>query len=224
MSVAAAVGLLANVANGAAFWGNASHVGPTYAVDPWDLVVIGGVKLPGLCDVKGIAQLEVDKKKAKGTNKLTLTVTGYQPGPFEVSCTIWTADQWAAFRKWSQDFWIAQRKARPPSTKANKKNPPVALTISHPALSAIGIYSCIVQGLSIPESASVEGAKVIKIKCLEHYPGDDATVTKTAKGSSGPIVHEDVRKTKTDVPAKPSTERADLGPKGPRSKPGGGSD
>ncbi|HSS39711.1 MAG TPA: hypothetical protein VLT58_13170, partial [Polyangia bacterium] len=104
------------------------------------------------------------------------------------------------------------------------KAPQVAIDISHPSTDTLGITSCVLQGISIPESASAEGVKVIKIKAIESR-ATGKTVTKTAKGSSNNVaLAKELRpKALADVPNKPSTERADLGPKGPRPKPGSGS-
>lgn len=227
------------------FWGNDAHIGAVFSSDPWDLVIIGGAKLPGIAKVKGIAQLELDKKKTKGTNGVRLTVTGYQPGPFEVSVSIWTDEQWNVMQDWISEFWIEPRKARPEFTTTTKRTgvnpdgtpkfakvttknraPQVAVDISHPALEAIGIVSCVIQGISIPEDEGSNGdIKVVKIKLVESVEPTGKTITKSNKGSSNNVpLATRLQGKKSDTPPKPSTVRADLGPNGPRPAPAQGSD
>jgi hypothetical protein len=229
---------------GIEFWGNDAHIGPTFALDAWDLVYLGGDPLPGICDIKGLAQLELDKKKTKGTNGVRLTVTGYQPGPFEVSVKIWTADQWDFMQAWIDTFWIGPRKARPEFTTSKKKTgtdpvthaaifrdvttknraPQVAISITNPRTELLGITSCVVQGVSIPEDSDGGDVKVIKIKLVEHVE-PTGKATKSARNSANaPLAKRLVQKRKDNVPAKPSSDRTDLGPKGVRTPPGGGSD
>lgn len=228
---------------GAEFWGNAAAEGPTFAPHPWDIVFIGD-PLPGICEVKGIAQLELDKKKQKGTNGLTLTVTGYQPSPFEVAVLLWTQEQWEFMQAWIDKFWITPQKERPQFTTTKKRTgsnkdgtpiftsvttknraPQVAVDISHPALAAIGIASCTVQGISIPEAASAEGTKTIKIKVVENRPSEKKTVVKTARASVNVPLDRALRpKEKSGTPEKPSADRANLGPNGPKTPPASGSD
>lgn len=210
---------------GAPFWGGGAPEGSTFSPEPWDIVFIGGDPLPGICEVKGIAQLEIDKKKAKGSNGSTITVTGYQPGPFEVAVTVWTPAQWDFLQDWIDKFWIApQKAAATASLPKGKKPPPVALDIAHPACDAVGIVSCIVQGISMPESGGGEGMKVVRIKLFDGRVNEKKSVTKTAKGSANNVkLAKELRPAaKTDTPAPPSTERADLGPKGPRAAPASG--
>jgi hypothetical protein len=205
---------------GLPFWGNAAHVGSNFAEDPWDVVFIGGDPLPGICEVKGIAQLEVDKKKAKGTNGSTITVSGYQPGPFEVSVTVWTSDQWDFLQAWIDKFWIEQQAVRPSKTTV----PPVAFDIDHPGCALLGIRTCVIEGISMPEAGSSEGTKVVRIKLYDGRVNEKKTVTKTAKGSRVNVEQVRSQQGLNDVPEKPSAERADLGPTGPRAKPASGSD
>lgn len=227
---------------GSPFWGNASHIGDTFSDDPQDIVFLGGDPLPGICEVKGIAQLELDKKKTKGTNGVRLTVTGYQPGPFEVSVKYWTQAQDEFLQAWIEKFWIAPRKARPEFTTAKKRTgsnpdgspqfttisvknraPSVAISISHPDLDTLGITSCVVQGISIPELNG--DFKTVKIKVVEHVePTKTATKSAKATASDIPLAARLGTKAKGDIPDKPSATRADLGPKGLRTPAASGSD
>lgn len=204
------------------FWGGASAEGENFSLDPWDVVFIGGDPLPGICEVKGIAQLEVDKKKAKGSHGSTITVTGYLPSPFEVTVTVWTEDQKDFLEAWITKFWINPQK-EPPKPKGQ---PQVSLALDHPACAMLGIDTCIVLGISMLEDGSFEGSKVIRIKLMDGRVTEKKNVTKTAEGSRNnvPIDKALQEKQKSAVPPKPSAERADLGPKGPRPKPASGSD
>lgn len=229
---------------GAPFWGGASAEGPTFAEDPWDIVFIGGDPLPGLCEVKAMAALEVDKKKTKGSNGVTITIQGLQPQPFEVTVRVWTQDQWDFLQAWIDKFWNEPVNAPPPFTKKKVKTgtdangapqfrevrtptrkPQVKLEISHPSLSAIGITTCVLLGVPTLDDGSEVGVKICRIRFFDGRLSDKKNATKTAKGAIAVTVHEDVRNTsKASTPAKPSTDRTNLGPKGPKPTPGGGSD
>lgn len=217
------------------FWGSAAHVGTTFSDNAWDTVELAGNKLPGVCEVKGRAEIECDKKKAKGRNGATLTFHGYQAAQFEITCTVWTAAQDTELARLVEILWIQPRLnpqaarqthlGQRPATAAELKKP-LAYDVSHPALARLGISACILVGVSIAETGSFDGSKVTRFKCIEYVIPTLTLATATVKGSRL-VVAPDLRrngKTKTDAPARPSTSRSDLGPKGPRPSPAGGSD
>ena len=230
---------------GAPFWGTAAAEGATFSDDPHKLAYLGGDPVPGLSDVKGIAQLELDKKKEKGHNGVKLTVTGYQPGPFELVVEMWTSEQWDFMQALLDKYWNGPRKARAASTTVKKragsnkdgtpifktvtvKNraPMVAISIDHAVLQPLEIFSCVIQGVGLLEPGTFEGARIIRFKCVEHLEPDPKTATKSAKASAANVPLDPALQStaKSATPAPPSTDRKNLGPRGPQPDAGGGSD
>lgn len=161
---------------GLPFWDPVPQVatGLTFAQDPWDIVILGGSYLPGICRVDGLPTLAVDKKKAGGVDGATITVNGYLPGPIDIVCTMWTGPQWDHFQVISPRIW---RKPNKGKTKASE----LAISVSHPALDLWGISSVVVLGVSVPQDGPIVGSKVVKIKCIEFVPVTGQR-TQTAKG------------------------------------------
>lgn len=192
--------------------------GPIYAEDavlgdgsaigkPHDTVKFAGIRLPGICEVKGIAQLQVDNKKGKGLDGSTITITGYQPGPFEVSCKTWTDPQWDVLQAAIADLWTA------PTKKSKLQS--VAVDVVHPWLQLLKIKSCAIVGVSLPEPGPEVGTKIVRFKCIENVPSKKKKV-KTAKGSSVGRVQQYAsgEAPKNAAPTKPSANKKNLAPAG----------
>jgi hypothetical protein len=234
---------------GAAFWDLVGYgTGETVSDDPWDTVELDGKKMPGVCEVKGLAQLEVDQKKGKGRNGAALTISGYLPGPFEIVCTVWTPDQWTHLQRILDDVWNdpPKKSVQKTTTKVtqvgqNADGTPinttstvkvavpskerVSFSVRHPALQALKITACIVQGVTFPEPGSVVGTRVVRFKCIEFRKPDPKPATKTANAPAPPVVPK-IRNQDQPLnftPLKPSAEPTKLGPKGVPAAPASGS-
>jgi hypothetical protein len=208
----------------------AAGVGATYSSRPDEIVYLAGTPFPGICEIKGIAQLLVntggggsggamgtDVKKAPGRDGATITVTGYQPGPFEFSCMFWTLDQWEVLQVLIDSFF----------TRPNKKQKlkELAHDIHHPHLEMLKIKSAVIQGVTFPEPGPVVGSRVVRFKMFENVPPGPKKKTATVKGSNVGVVPE-LRKNeqpKNAAPAPPSQNKKNLAPSGQPTPPGGGS-
>jgi len=211
----------------------AAIINRTYAIHPWDTATIDGHQLPGICRVMdGMTKIGIDLKKPDGKDGSTITVKGYRPGPFELSVSVWTKTQWDALTTVLDAIW------RRPQKKAKGKThvSDIAVPIFHPALALYGISSCAIQGVTFPSDGPFDGAKTVKIKCLENVPPGPKKQTKTAASKTGlapsfsaaqSIVdangNEVVQSTVNSTPTPPSKNRKSLGPGGPAPTPANGS-
>jgi hypothetical protein len=204
----------------------ARTINKTYSDHPWDVVTMAGLKLPGICEVaNGLTEIGIDMKHPDGADGSTITVKGYKPGKFDISCTVWTSAQWLALQAVIARVW------RKPQKKT--KLQAIAFDISHPALQLLGVTSCVVESVSYPKAGAFDGSKLITFKCLQNVPAGKKSAKKTV--GKGPTITEPLVNggeafsssganfsPVNATPAKPSTLRSETGPRGPMSTPGGG--
>ena len=203
----------------------------------WDTVTIGGLRLAGVCDVKGVAAIELEKKKVKGRNGSTLLILGNQPALFEVSVLMWTKEQW----EWNQgvinELWILPQRepqktktvigkgadGKKVSVKVRDKTRP-GLDVDHPALQSVGISKCIVQAIRLPEPGTEAQTKVVRFSCVEHREPTKRDASKKAKGTKPGRVKEYAtgEAPKNSAPALPSADKKNLSPRGQPAAPAGG--
>jgi hypothetical protein len=190
--------------------------GNIWADNPWDVVYLDDAPMPGICDVAGLARLRLDDKKAKGQNGSVLTIQGYQPGPFDIVCTIWTPEQFEILCNLIDNIWNIPR-ADASSRKELTKKLRKAHTVSHPKLDLYKIAFCEVQEVAFPEDGSEQGTKVFKFKCKEVKPPQKTNATKTPK-ATGPTripEYQDKDRPANLAPAAPSKNPKNLRPGGP---------
>jgi hypothetical protein len=204
---------------GIPFWGGSAAEGDTYFDDdPWFLAYIGGIKVPGKSTISSgaVVRLDFDEKKAKGRHGATLTLLGVKAGPFDINVEIWTQEQHEKLLDLIDVIWAVPGK--------KTKLAALAVSVYHPALAYVKVYQATLIGVDPPKDGSFDGAKVIAF----HFrwsiiANKNATVTV----KPAPTVVQPLRATeipKSATPPKPSSTRGDLGPKGPKTPPAGGSD
>ncbi len=164
--------------------------GPLYAENPWDMVILGGKPLPGLCTIKCEPQLQIDQQKGPKHDGARLTLHGVLPSPIEIGVTIWTQEQWATFVTLVPLWWrkpekdAASLKALASANKVSAREAQLmqaASSIFHPSLIPYGITQVIVRGPSIPEDGPVPQSKIIRIKCIEYQPPTQKTAPSKVK-------------------------------------------
>lgn len=208
-------------------------LGTVYMSNPWDTVWIGGRFLPGRCSVKCEPLVHFDRKKEKGLDGAKLTLLGYVPGPLQIEILIWTAAQWAAYKKaivevlWRQpykdDVSIARIMKERHISKGDAKLFASALQIRYPLLRELGVSTVVVEGLSIPEPGPVDGTRVARIRCQHYMPSK-----REQSAPRRPLeveVDEPVRHQSNPLnagPRRPSETSTGLG--GPPPTPHGGTD
>jgi hypothetical protein len=130
----------------------------------WDICVLNGNQLPGLCRLRSKTHREYDIKKSKGGNGATLTFTGYYPAEVVIENRIWT--------RYQLNVLTSIAPLISPKTNQNPKAVPsdLAVDIYHPALSIYSISSVIVVAIDILEQSPVRGVWQQRIHCLEYVP------------------------------------------------------
>lgn len=185
--------------------------GSLYSDNPWDVVILGTERLPGISKGRGFPTLGIDKKKSKGRDGLAFSVNGYLPGPVEIESVIWTPEQWSKWQEIIPGIW------RRPTT-GSVKGSALAITVSHPAFQFVGINKLVIIGIAPPEKGAFSQSMVIKLKALEFVP-PGAVNNKTVQAApAGPSVTQHYRT--QDAPAPPSAGGNGL--TGPRPSTFGG--
>jgi hypothetical protein len=134
---------------------------PLDSPDSWDVFVLSGQPSPGIAKVTGgHSPRKLDKKDGHGQSGATVTYTGDKISDFHVTITLTETEDWDAWWVWRTLL------AKPPAgAKAT------ALSCSHPALSPLGIDSCLVEDEYQPEEDGETGAwKVVIDFCQYRKP------------------------------------------------------
>jgi hypothetical protein len=131
------------------------------AWDPWstpfDTVVIAGQTTPGVATITGCERLhKYDVVAGYGASGGATIYRGSPPIPFGIEIRLNTPEEYAA---WG-DFRNAVLK--PPSVGPNSK----ALDVFHPFLAELGVSSCVIEKVSVPENDGT-GVWTVKISAIE---------------------------------------------------------
>lgn len=208
--VASAVNV-ADLISGIPFWGDGTEEdndpAAPYSSHPWDVAVLAGLKLPGICDSKptGIAAIEIDKKKAKGSHGAKVTILGYNPGTFDITCEVWTAAQWQVVQDVVRRLWKGSTATAADEAKAS-------ITVYHPGLRLVLVGTAIIVGITPPTKGTFEGSRIITFHMHERVT-TSKSVTTSPKGSV--TVVENLKNTKTPsnvAETKPGSDRKFTGP------------
>jgi hypothetical protein len=140
--------------------------------NPWDIVKIAGIVLPGVSKVEVSSAIKINVKESAGKNFSYLTSEGYKPCDVIITTTIWTPEQW---RDWQLNV-LPNIKPLP----AKQKLSSLALSIEHPACAAQYIFAICIETISGPTNSSEKGAKEFKIKATQYVKMLQDQVTKDA--------------------------------------------
>lgn len=142
----------------------------------WHYITIAGVRSPGAIAVDGFQGFERevgwDKKKGKGAQGATLTLTTQPPAEGSIEFQLWLADhflEWNAFRD--------LLKYRPA-----KGGAAAALDIYHPCLADLEINSVVCSKIG-PILHRGRGLYTIKLDFIEWLPPPPVSITKTTNSS-----------------------------------------
>lgn len=181
--------------------------------DPWDIVILGDWKLPGIADVGGHGiEHQIDVKKSPGKDGATITDLGRELAKIEIKLQMWTKGQWAEFSRQSMALQV--------------KDPKGGLTpidVRHPAINAIGVRSLVVNRIRTPQVGRHQpGVIVVELECTEFRPPATGNVTNTPKASrsveshlTGNFQTADGRTVTVDPsgrPIRPSQDPSMIGP------------
>lgn len=184
----ALVDSLFRAANRVPFWGLnekgfTCNEGPDYERDPWDTFYINDMQVPGKCWVegKGIAQIEVEKKKGKGQAGAKVSLYGYLPDEFDMVCRIATPSQWDIFQAIEDKIWAGPTKETKP--------PSIAVKVKYPDLQRLRIYEAVLVGVPLAEQSDVEGAKHFRFRFHEQVK----TTAYAVRSATAAVPPEDAR-------------------------------
>lgn len=160
------------------FWEDPpSTLDPSNAqLSPWDVVVLGGQPLPGICSVTGKRGKRFDLKKVKGSDFAKLTKQGYEPAEIRITERIWTRQQLNALEL------IMPMLEAPTQVTPDGTTP--ALEIRYPALDLRQINSVVIKEISFLRPGSMKGVFEMDITCLEWKPQPKTNATATVDGAT----------------------------------------
>lgn len=200
------------------FWDryDEGNEGPDYSEEPWDLLVLQGMKVPGISKVRCVPKMKLDVQKPNGLDGSQVIARGHLPADVQITITIWTRAQWeimqgildAIWRKPGKD---SRRSRTDASATVSKEG---AISASHPALALYGVSSIILEQPESPEEGA-NGERVIKMKALQFTPKTARKATRKIEAAPSDLhtKFQPGQPAKNGVPAKPST--TDGGPNGP---------
>jgi hypothetical protein len=147
------------------FWGDD---GP----EPWNVIVLGNFRLPGVAKVSGLKLSDkLDVKSKPGADGATITRQGYKPSTFEIQLTMTTAAERAT---WKQV--VNEIRPRP------GKTPPTPYTVVHPLLNDHQITKLYVE--EIAPSFEDKQTFVVKLSCIEFVPKPKHSGVTTPKNAA----------------------------------------
>lgn len=221
------------------FWDNdeRGYEGPLYSSNAWDVVELGGQKLPGVWTAQAVASKRVDEKQAAGSHAATPTFLGKKPAEVTLTGYIWTPAQLKLWNDIVELIWPPPCLLPMDAKKAKafkRKLDNTALDIYHPALAMLRISSVIVEAIPSPAPGRNSGERTVVIKCREFVARSKKTASsavKTVESSVGVVeeyqpqernyttadgksVNVSPAGTANAPKAKPSTSRGFIGPSG----------
>lgn len=153
---------------------DSSDLNPIAFASDWMFVVIAGTVSPGVIAPDGIHGFERetgwDKKKGKGTQGATLTLTTYPPAEGSIDFQLWLPEhftQWKAFRS-----LLKYTTAKATPTAAD------ALNIYHPSLADINLSQVVTAKVS-PAMHKGRGLYIISVDFIEWLPPPAISVVST---------------------------------------------
>jgi hypothetical protein len=146
--------------------------------DLYDVLFLGGRQMPGIATVKVTRRRKIDKKSAKGKNKATVTVQGYEPAELEITLKMLTPEDMTS-------LYEAVPLLEPTADRTTAKDAD-ALDIAHYTTSFRDIKAVVVESLEGPEL--VNGEMFLKIKACEFRKPPKATGKGGGGGASGVVV------------------------------------
>lgn len=149
--------------------------GPLYASNPWDLVKLQGLRLPGICDLQ-IPDFDrrVQNKKANGADGSTPTMRGLDDAKIEITVKVWTKDQFDLMNRILPVIFPL------PGANPTKLN---AMDVAHPNTTALQIKSLVIRGITGWLPGPERSSKIIRLKCEQYTKANPKKkATKTVTG------------------------------------------
>jgi hypothetical protein len=146
--------------------------------DSWDVVILGGLFLPGVARVSVRIESDLDTKKPKGAKQASIADKGDKPSKVDIELILEDVED--------LDMLEAQLVNLRPRSKGAGRSP---LEIVHPNPNFWGITAVTVDDVDSPHPDPVDGWR-LKISCLEWAP--EPIAVKSGKGKEKPKGEGDV--------------------------------
>ena len=171
-------------------------------INPWDIVYLNGLALPGISKVEVSGSRKLDVKKSAGRHFAVVTDNGYKPIDVTITTQIWTPQQW---QLWQLNI-LPMIEPLPNDTYKNKTN---SFTIVNPIAQARGVQAICIETLTGPHPGHLAQLREMKIKALQWDKAFQASATNTVKsGGINPQSNAQTGKGKnpnsTKVPGTPN--------------------
>jgi hypothetical protein len=134
----------------------------------WDVVLVGQVTSPGICEVSEVKRAhEFDVKKGKGSYGATVTFVGRPPAKGSIKFKLWKPEhftQWDSFR---------------PLLKYDPTKKSVqAVDIYHPSYADVDLHSVVIESIGNIVRESL-GLYSITVEILEYFPAPKKSAVST---------------------------------------------
>lgn len=178
--------------------------GPLYGTG-WDLVVLGGVKLPGKAKVTNAGiRAKFDPKKGKGKDGARPSVDGLEGQSVDIVVTVWTQEQLDKLEE------VCKQLLPQPGVKQG------AVAIKAPAVNFLGITDVVILGGSLlTEASEPKGGRQMTISAVhwiaKSTPAGEKKAVSTPTRSVRNRRSEDARKRENPNPP-PSQQSSSVAP------------
>lgn len=143
----------------------------------WDLVILGGIKLPGICVCDVTHSVEIEEGKTQGNSGTPTVVKGRKSRVVKISVTMWLPEQFNA--------WFDASKKLGIYGKTTSFEP---FSITHPSTSLYGVESVLITNCHVTGNPSSTDGMVADIDCIEYCKAlpikQSATVKKPAAATA----------------------------------------
>jgi hypothetical protein len=142
-------------------------------LSPWEMIVLNGIRAPGLARLEGGKHIPYDRKAALGQLVGAASFFVFDPVSFSLTLTIWTPEQWTELQE------LLPQIMPPPGPNPN----PRAVRAEHPALALLGVDTIYFEGAEMPRFRPPPNQQICDLvfQCYEWRPPVPQPSQRTSK-------------------------------------------
>lgn len=141
-------------------------------VTSWERVTLGGIDLPGVCQVRSAGRLRrVDVANAPADDTSTVIDSGATAAEVQINVTIWTPAhlaRWETFMEMARDWFASANDAAAAAAKTGTRIDTTALDVVHPGLNLAGVTSLYLRQVGVLAPGGVRGTYEAMILAVEY--------------------------------------------------------